>query len=78
MKRPARIFDVDGNEVFVSLRCLHCGETKPLAKFGLRRMGDGKIRNCPWCTACRSNAQKPAAESHEDLGMAQLAPRGRF
>ncbi len=57
--RPPRVFDADGREVFVSLRCPHCGKTRPLAQFGLRKMGDGKIRNCPWCKACRSHPGVP-------------------
>ncbi len=53
-RRPARVFDADGNEVFVTMVCMRCRATKPLSSFGLRRMGDGKIRNCPWCRKCRS------------------------
>lgn len=64
--RPARIFDQDGNEVFVTLTCPHCGKTKPLRAFGLRKMADGKIRNCPWCSACRAN---PGVPVHLDAEM---------
>jgi hypothetical protein len=39
--------------------CPHCGETKPLNDFGLRRMknagpnGEDVIRNQSWCRSCR-------------------------
>jgi hypothetical protein len=57
-RRACRVFDEEGQEVFVRKTCPHCGKVKPLAAFGLRRMGDGKIRCCPWCSACRA---KPTA-----------------
>jgi hypothetical protein len=51
--RDPRVFDVDGREVFITLICPHCRKAAPLKKFGLRRMGNGQIRNAPWCKACR-------------------------
>jgi hypothetical protein len=57
--RPARVFDADGNEVFITLTCPHCGATRPLAQFGLRKMGNGQIRNAPWCRPCRSSPGVP-------------------
>lgn len=53
-RRDPRIFDADGREVFVTMRCPNCCESKPLRAFGLRRMTNGQIRNCPWCRTCRS------------------------
>ena len=58
-RRPAEVFDAKGTPVLITLRCPHCGKTKALRAFGLRRMGNGQIRNCPWCTACRSNPGIP-------------------
>jgi len=57
--RPARVFDTEGREVFITLTCPACGRSAPLAQFGLRRMGNGQIRNCPWCKRCRA---KPGDE----------------
>ena len=50
------LLDVDGREVFITLTCPTCKVTKPLSAFGLRRMGDGKIRNAPWCKRCRARS----------------------
>jgi hypothetical protein len=50
------VYDVDGNEVFITLLCLKCRKVRPLSQFGLRRMADGAIRNQPWCRTCRSGA----------------------
>jgi hypothetical protein len=55
-RRKSAVFDGDGNEVLISLMCLKCRTLKPLAQFGLRKMGDGAIRNQPWCRTCRSGA----------------------
>jgi hypothetical protein len=55
--RPCRVFDSDGREVLISKLCPHCLQTKPLASFGLRLMGDGKVRCAPWCKACRGAAR---------------------
>jgi hypothetical protein len=55
-RRRSSVYDVDGNEVFITLLCLKCHKTRPLSQFGLRRMADGAIRNQPWCRACRSDA----------------------
>jgi hypothetical protein len=57
--RPARVFDQGGAEVFITMICPHCRATKPLRAFGLRKMGDGKIRNAPWCKACRARPGIP-------------------
>ena len=58
-RRPARVFDADGNEVFITFTCPHCLRTRPLAQFGLRRMENGQIRNAPWCKACRARPGVP-------------------
>ena len=55
-RRRSSVYDADGNEVFITLICLKCHRTKPLGRFGLRRMADGAIRNQPWCRPCRSSA----------------------
>jgi len=55
-RRPASIFDGEGNEVLITLMCLKCHQIRPLAQFGLRRMPDGAIRNQPWCRTCRGSA----------------------
>jgi len=34
-------------------KCTKCKKWKPAAEFGLRKMGDGKIRNQAQCTVCR-------------------------
>lgn len=39
-------------------KCTECGRWKPAAEFGLRKMGDGKIRNQAQCTACRGKSKK--------------------
>lgn len=63
-RRPGFVFDALGHEVFITLTCTHCRRSKPLKDFGLRKMQDGKIRNCPWCRQCRAGAQRkiPIAE----------------
>lgn len=61
-KRDCRIFDAEGNEVFLSVYCVHCQQTKPLPAFGLRKMADGGIRNQPWCRECRGVTPKKSAE----------------
>lgn len=55
-KRKATVYDADGNEVLITMMCLKCRSMKPLTMFGLRKMGDGAIRNQPWCRTCRSSA----------------------
>lgn len=55
-KRKSAVYDAEGNEVLISLTCLKCKTLKPLAQFGLRKMGDGAIRNQPWCRGCRAGA----------------------
>ena len=52
-KRRSVVFDADGNEVLITLKCVHCNRMHPLANFGLRKMADGAIRNQPWCRECR-------------------------
>ncbi len=52
-RRRSSVYDADGNEVFITLLCLKCRKMRPLSQFGLRRMGDGAIRNQPWCRTCR-------------------------
>lgn len=62
-KRKSAVYDLEGNEVLISLMCLKCKTVKPLAQFGLRKMADGAIRNQPWCRSCRGSAgvkPKPA------------------
>jgi hypothetical protein len=64
-RHRSRVYDADGNEVFLTLICLKCRRMRPLSQFGLRRMTDGAIRNQPWCRTCRSEepaeAEVPAA-----------------
>ncbi len=55
-RRRSSVYDASGNEVFITLLCLKCRKMRPLSQFGLRRMGDGAIRNQPWCKTCRSGA----------------------
>ena len=55
-RRKSAVYDADGNEVLITMRCLKCDNMRPLAMFGLRKMADGSIRNQPWCRTCRSNA----------------------
>ena len=38
--------------------CTGCGKLKPASAFGLRKMGDNKIRNQPQCKTCRTVASK--------------------
>lgn len=60
-RRDPRVFDEAGAEVFISKMCPHCLRVKPLKAFGLRKMGDGKIRDCPWCRTCRSASGRKEA-----------------
>lgn len=67
-RRKASVFDADGNEVLITLKCLKCDRMRPLSLFGLRKMADGAIRNQPWCRDCRGasspkNKAKAAAEA---------------
>lgn len=57
-RRDPRVFDAEGHEVFITLRCPACHVSKPLRLFGLRRMAGGQIRNAPWCRACRSGSAR--------------------
>ncbi len=56
---PARVFLADGREVLITLTCTKCRRTMPLARFGLRRMGNGEIRSISQCKACRSTPTPP-------------------
>ncbi len=69
-RRKSAVFDADGNEVFITLICLKCEKIRPLSQFGLRKMGDGSIRNQPYCRTCRS---APAARAESDAA-AELKP----
>jgi hypothetical protein len=64
-RRKSAVYDADGNEVFITLICLKCEKIRPLSQFGLRKMGDGSIRNQPYCRTCRSapSARSDAAAS---------------
>ncbi|MGQ0506079.1 MAG: hypothetical protein ACT4TC_12260 [Myxococcaceae bacterium] len=72
-KRKSAVYDHEGNEVFLTLKCLKCQQIRPLQQFGLRKMADGVIRNQPWCRTCRSGAgtkktateQAPAVAGHD-------------
>lgn len=64
-KRKSAVYDAEGNEVLISLTCLKCKNLKPLAQFGLRKMGDGAIRNQPWCRGCRAGAGTKGKKQQE-------------
>ncbi len=66
-RRKSAVYDGDGNEVLLTLKCLKCLQVKPLAQFGLRKMADGAIRNQPWCRACRSVTDRPK-DAHQSHG----------
>ena len=68
-RRRSAIFDADGNEVFITLVCLKCHKTRPLAQFGLRKMADGAIRNQPWCRACRAAAGSSRTRAGDSPGI---------
>jgi hypothetical protein len=79
-RRKSAIFDSDGNEVLITLMCLKCRNIRPLAKFGLRKMADGAIRNQPWCQSCRSKpkaAAVPAAFEVTSPSAPVSAPQAR-
>ena len=63
-RRASSVYDADGREVFITIVCLKCRKVRPLSQFGLRKMGDGAIRNQPWCRTCRSGA---SAENRKAL-----------
>jgi len=76
-KRRSTVYDADGNEVFLTLKCLKCGRMHPLKNFGLRKMADGAIRNQPWCRECRgapSAKKKAQAEQAVAQAQAPVAP----
>ena len=60
-RRRSSVYDADGNEVFITLKCLKCDKMRPLSQFGLRKMPDGAIRNQPWCRTCRSGGAEAVA-----------------
>lgn len=64
MKQRRQSLEANGivlsGAVFV---CTRCAEAKPAKAFGLRRMGNGQVRNQSQCTACRS---KPARAGVSD------------
>lgn len=56
-----RVFTSNGEEVEITLTCLQCHAMKPLKEFGLRRMGDGKVRSISTCKECRGKpSEKPS------------------
>ena len=63
-RRRAAVYDADGNEVLITLKCLKCQRMHPLSNFGLRKMADGAIRNQPWCRECRG-ASSPKKKKSE-------------
>ena len=75
-RRRSSVFDADGNEVFITIVCLKCHKTRPLAQFGLRKMADGAIRNQPWCKTCRSGTASdgPRKRAVGTGASAEMAP----
>lgn len=73
-RRKSAVFDADGNEVLITMRCLKCRSMKPLAMFGLRKMADGAIRNQPWCRTCRSGAGASKKKPDELEPVVEAAP----
>jgi hypothetical protein len=72
-RRKSAVFDADGNEVFITLICLKCEKIRPLSQFGLRKMGDGSIRNQPYCRTCRSApSARTEAEAKPEQGKAVM------
>jgi hypothetical protein len=71
--RRSSVYDADGNEVFITLMCLKCHKVRPLSLFGLRKMGDGAIRNQPWCKTCRSSSSAESAQRQKRGGAADPA-----
>lgn len=69
-RRRAAVYDADGNEVLITLKCLKCNRMHPLSNFGLRKMADGAIRNQPWCRECRgaSSPKKKKGEAALEVG----------
>lgn len=50
------IFPTETKIIFsdnVRVKCTKCGRIKPIHDVGLRRMGDGIIRNQAQCAKCR-------------------------
>jgi hypothetical protein len=76
-RRRAAVYDADGHEVLITLKCLKCARMHPLSNFGLRKMADGAIRNQPWCRDCRgaSSPKKKKPETTDAVApeVAELA-----
>lgn len=70
-KRRAAVYDADGNEVLITLKCLKCGRMHPLSNFGLRKMADGAIRNQPWCRECRGASSPKKKKGEQPLDVQQ-------
>jgi hypothetical protein len=64
-RRPAELFDRDGNPVIVRYPCTECGRMKPVAAFGIRKMNRGELRANTICGPCRGayQAKRPAVPS---------------
>jgi hypothetical protein len=62
-RRPAELFDREGNPVIVRYPCTKCGRMKPVAAFGIRKMNRGELRANTICGPCRGAyvAKKPDA-----------------
>lgn len=72
-RRRAAVYDSDGHEVLITLKCLKCSRMHPLSNFGLRKMADGAIRNQPWCRECRG-ASSPKKKKSEQAHTADSMP----
>jgi hypothetical protein len=74
-RRRAAVYDADGHEVLITLKCLKCGRMHPLSNFGLRKMADGAIRNQPWCRECRgaSSPKKKKGEGEAEHSAEEMA-----
>jgi hypothetical protein len=71
-RRRAAVYDSDGHEVLITLKCLKCSRMHPLSNFGLRRMADGAIRNQPWCRECRGASSPKKKKSELDAEALQV------
>src|SRR4051794_41068920 len=72
-KKRSAVYDAEGNEVFITLMCLKCHKTRPLAQFGLRKMADGAVRNQPWCRGCRSGSGAEKSDTPEAVAEIETA-----
>ena len=73
-RRRAAVYDSDGHEVLITLKCLKCSRMHPLSNFGLRKMADGAIRNQPWCRECRGASSPKKKKSELDAAALQAPP----